>query len=79
MLLPAGRAGDAHARRGRRAGGAGGDLIYAKPKLHRFSRELVSDREIADGLVLLAGALIVLPLLPDEPIGPYGALNLATV
>lgn len=54
-------------------------LIYAKPKLHRFSRELVSDREIADGLVLLAGALIVLPLLPDEPIGPYGALNLATV
>ena len=54
-------------------------LIYAKPKLHRFSRELVSDREIADGLVLLAFALIVLPLLPDEPIGPYGALNLATV
>ena len=54
-------------------------LIYAKPKLHRFSRELVSDREIADGLVLLAGALIVLPLLPDEPVGPYGALNLATV
>src|SRR5690606_8682032 len=54
-------------------------LIYAKPKLHRFSRELVSDREIADGLVLLAFALIVLPLLPDAPIGPYGALNLATV
>lgn len=54
-------------------------LIYAKPKLHRFSRELVSDREIADGLVLLAFALIVLPLLPDEPIGPYGALNLSTV
>lgn len=54
-------------------------LIYAKPKLHRFSRELVSDREIADGLVLLAGALIVLPLLPDEPVGPWGALNLATV
>ena len=54
-------------------------LIYAKPKLHHFSREVISDREIADGLVLLAFALIVLPLLPDEPIGPYGALNLATV
>lgn len=54
-------------------------LIYAKPKLHRFSRELVSDREITDGLILLAGALIVLPLLPDEPIGPHGAINLATV
>ena len=54
-------------------------LIQAKSKLHRFSRELVSDREISDGLVLLAFALIVLPLLPDEPIGPYGAINLATV
>lgn len=54
-------------------------LIQAKSELHRFSRELVSDREIADGLILLAFALIVLPLLPDEPIGPYGAINLATV
>lgn len=54
-------------------------LIYAKPRLHHFSRELVSDREVADGLVLLAFALIVLPLLPDQPIGPWAALNLATV
>lgn len=54
-------------------------LIQAKSKLHRFSRERLSDREIADGLTLLAFALIVLPLLPDEPIGPYGAINLATV
>ena len=54
-------------------------LIHAKPKLHRISRELISDREIIDGLVLLAFALIVLPLLPDEPIDPWGALNLATV
>ena len=54
-------------------------LIQAKSELHRFSRELVSDPEIADGLILLAFALIVLPLLPDEPIGPYGAINLATV
>ena len=54
-------------------------LIHAKSKLHRFSRELISDREIADGLILLAFALIVLPLLPDKPIGPYGAINLATV
>src|SRR5690606_23374338 len=54
-------------------------LIQAKSRLHHFSREVISNREIADGLVLLAFALIVLPLLPDEPIGPYGALNLATV
>lgn len=54
-------------------------LIQAKARLHRFSRELISNREVTDGLVLLAFALIVLPLLPNEPIGPYGALNLATV
>lgn len=54
-------------------------LIRAKARLHHFSREVISDREIADGLVLLAFALIVLPLLPDAPVGPYGALNLATV
>lgn len=54
-------------------------LIQAKARLHRFSRELISNREVTDGLILLAFALIGLPLLPDEPIGPYGALNLATV
>jgi uncharacterized membrane protein (DUF4010 family) len=54
-------------------------LVYAKPMLHHISREHISDREITDGLVLLAFALIVMPLLPDEPIGPYGAINLATV
>src|SRR5690606_985863 len=54
-------------------------LIQAKARLHRLSRELISNREVTDGLVLLAFALIGLPLLPDEPIGPYGALNLATV
>lgn len=54
-------------------------LIQAKARLHRISRELISDREVSDGLILLAFALIVLPLLPDEPIGPWGTLNLATV
>ena len=54
-------------------------LIYAKPLLHHISREHISDREITDGLVLLAFALIVMPLLPDDPIGPYDAINLATV
>ena len=38
-------------------------LVFAKSRLHRFSRELISNREVADGLILLAFALIVLPLL----------------
>lgn len=54
-------------------------LVHAKSNLHRLSRELISDREIADGLMLLAFTLIVLPVLPDRPIDPHGAFNLATI
>ena len=50
-------------------------LLQAKDKLHRLGRDLISEREVRDGLLLLAAALLVLPLLPDESIGPGGALN----
>lgn len=50
-------------------------LLFAKVPLHRFSREVVSERELQDGLVLLASALVVLPLLPDHPLGPYDSFN----
>jgi len=54
-------------------------LVHAKSNLHRISRELISDREMADGLILLAFALIVLPVLPDRAVDPYGAFNPATI
>ncbi len=50
-------------------------LLASKAQMHRLSRELISDAELHDGLLLAAAALIVLPLLPDRPIGPYGVLN----
>lgn len=52
-------------------------LLYAKTPLHRFSRELLSEDEVHDGLILLASALVILPLLPDKSIDPFGVLNLA--
>ncbi len=52
-------------------------LLYAKTPLHRFSRELLSEDEVHDGLILLASALVILPLLPDKVIDPFGVLNLA--
>jgi len=52
-----------------------GALLQAKEKLHRLGRDLISEREVRDGLLLLAAALLVLPLLPDASIGPGGALN----
>ncbi len=50
-------------------------LLYAKTALHRFTRQLISERELRDGLLLLASALIVLPLLPREAVDPWGVLK----
>ncbi|MGQ0800264.1 MAG: MgtC/SapB family protein [Pseudomarimonas sp.] len=50
-------------------------LLAAKAPMHRFSRELISASEQRDGLLLAAAALVVLPLLPDRPVGPFGVLN----
>lgn len=54
-------------------------LLYAKAPLHKLTRELLSEREIQDGLVLLASALVVLPLVPDRTLGPFGVFNPATL
>ena len=50
-------------------------LLYAKAPLHRLARDLLSERELQDGLVLLASALVVLPLVPDRTMGPYDVFN----
>ncbi|MBS0584300.1 MAG: MgtC/SapB family protein [Proteobacteria bacterium] len=50
-------------------------LLAAKQALHRFTRQVLSDAELADLLLLAASALIVLPLLPDRTLGPYDVLN----
>jgi uncharacterized membrane protein (DUF4010 family) len=40
-------------------------LLYAKQPLKRFSRELLSEREIEDALILAAAALVVMPVSGD--------------
>lgn len=54
-------------------------LLYAKEPLHRLTRTTLSEREVFDGLLLLASALVVLPILPDRAIGPFEAINPATI
>lgn len=51
-------------------------LLYAKPHLQRLSRELVSEQELQDLLMLAAAAVVVLPLLPQHPLDPWGVLDL---
>lgn len=50
-------------------------LLWAKDPLRRLSRELISEREVKEGLLLAAAALVVLPLLPDVPLDPWGVLQ----
>lgn len=54
-------------------------MLAAKGRLHRMSRELISDAELRDGLLLAAAALVVLPLLPDQPLDPLGVFNPAAI
>jgi uncharacterized membrane protein (DUF4010 family) len=49
-------------------------LLHLRSQLHHLGRELISEQEVHDGLVLAASALVVLPLLPDEPIDPWGVI-----
>jgi len=50
-------------------------LLQARQNLHRLGRDLISEAEMRDGLLLLAAALLVLPLMPDRAMGPFEALN----
>jgi uncharacterized membrane protein (DUF4010 family) len=47
--------------------------------LHRFARKVVSDQDVRDAMILFVVAFVVLPLLPNRPLGPYGVLNPARV
>ena len=54
-------------------------LLYAKSSLHRFTKEILSETELHDGLILLGSALVILPLLPNAAIGLYAVLNPTTI
>jgi uncharacterized membrane protein (DUF4010 family) len=50
-------------------------VLAARPRLHRLVRDQLSGRELADGLLLAAAALVVLPLLPNRAVDPWGVFN----
>ena len=51
-------------------------VLSAKSRVHRFVRNVLTAQELHDALLLAAAAAIVLPLLPDRAIDPWGVLNL---
>jgi uncharacterized membrane protein (DUF4010 family) len=55
--------------------GAGLALLLAvRARLHRLATELLSEQELHDGLLLVALMLIVLPLIPAQPIAALGGV-----
>ncbi|OBC16483.1 hypothetical protein A5784_26700 [Mycobacterium sp. 852013-50091_SCH5140682] len=54
-------------------------LLVSKARIHRFVREIVSEIELEDAIKFFVVAFVILPLLPDRPLGPYGVLNPAKV
>jgi hypothetical protein len=54
-------------------------LLAVKYPMQEFAERMIDERDITNFCVLLAIAFLVLPLLPDRDVGPYGALNPATI
>lgn len=54
-------------------------LVHAKDVIQRWSRERLREHELRDGLLLAAAALVVMPLLPQQPVDPWGVLRLTTL
>ena len=50
-------------------------LLAARTPLHSFVRTVLTEDELKDALIFAGSTLVVLPLVPDRPMGPYGALN----
>jgi uncharacterized membrane protein (DUF4010 family) len=57
---------------------ASAGLLALREELHGWV-EKITWPELRSGLVLLAMSFIALPILPDEPIGPFGGVNLREV
>jgi hypothetical protein len=50
-------------------------LLASRTRIHRFVRSVLTEAELTDALILAAAVLVVLPLIPDRYVGPFGAIN----
>ena len=50
-------------------------LLASRTRLHRLVRSVLTEDELNDILTFAGATLVVLPFIPDRPMGPYGALN----
>ncbi|WP_342616210.1 MgtC/SapB family protein [Rhodoferax sp. GW822-FHT02A01] len=50
-------------------------LLVARNAIHHFVKTLLTAQDLEDTLIFSATALIVMPLVPDQFMGPFHALN----
>ena len=51
-------------------------VLAARTPVHDWIRNVLTDEEVRDGLILAAAALVILPLLPEQPVDAWGVLDL---
>jgi uncharacterized membrane protein (DUF4010 family) len=51
-------------------------VLASRTKVHDWINNVLTDDEVRDGLVLAAAALVILPLLPERPVDPWGVVDL---
>jgi len=54
-------------------------LLAGRNRLHHFVSDVLTEEELEAALILGAATLVVLPLLPNQAMGPFGAINPQTV
>lgn len=50
-------------------------LLAFRSYAHNWVKNVLTDEEVRDGLLLAAAALVILPLAPTEPIDPWGVVQ----
>jgi uncharacterized membrane protein (DUF4010 family) len=50
-------------------------LLAGRERLHYFAGSVLTEEEVRSALILGAAVIVVLPLLPNAQVGPFGALN----
>ena len=51
-------------------------ILASRTKVHDWIKNVLTDEEVRDGLLLAAAALVVLPLLPKQAVDPWGVVDL---
>jgi uncharacterized membrane protein (DUF4010 family) len=54
---------------------AAATLLAARKGVHRFVGDVLTEDEVRAALILASAAIVVLPLLPNQSMGPFDALN----